>query len=85
MTKRGNNSLKQKARQLARREGIPYSAALARLSTSTSCHPKQTECGMESSRVEAGGAGSDPYWAARTGFAELFGGARIDTARLFGA
>ncbi|WP_455568928.1 hypothetical protein [Streptomyces griseochromogenes] len=31
MPKRGNNSLKQKARQLARREGITYSEALAQL------------------------------------------------------
>ncbi|MFI1832139.1 hypothetical protein ACH433_02675, partial [Streptomyces olivaceoviridis] len=31
MPKKGNNSLKQKARRLARCENIPYSKALARL------------------------------------------------------
>ncbi|SHL69668.1 hypothetical protein SAMN05216499_105322, partial [Actinacidiphila paucisporea] len=34
MARRGNNALKRKARLLSRTENIPYSAALARLSSS---------------------------------------------------
>ncbi|MGW2736307.1 hypothetical protein ACWC4D_19155, partial [Streptomyces sp. NPDC001288] len=45
VTKRGKNSLKQKAHQIAQREGIHYSAALARLSSAQDCEPHQTECG----------------------------------------
>ncbi|MFJ9702163.1 hypothetical protein, partial [Streptomyces fradiae] len=45
VTKRGKNSLKQKARVIARREGINYSAALARLSGNQHCEPHHTECG----------------------------------------